>query len=180
MNKTKQREKRHTSAIALFAVMAVLLLVTVEMEAIQIVVTGSWTRTIDAADLQGLAGSDLNPVYESATNQIGIDIRQTGTIWKVDIKKVDTSWHGNFHLFIRRTSNGSGSGSISGGTTYQEVTDADQAFFSGDDTRNFIDVQLRLEGVSVQIPQDSYSTTVYYTVTELDSGPNPSPFTSRT
>jgi hypothetical protein len=167
MNKAKQRKKRCTGATPLFAAMAVLLLFTVETVAIQIVVTGSWTRTIDAADLQGLAGSDLNPFYESATNQIGIDIRQTQTNWRVDIKKVDTNWHGNFHLFVRRTSNGNGSGNISGGTTYQEVTDADLAFFSGSLTRNFIDVQLRLEGVSVQVPQDSYATTVYYTVTEI-------------
>ena len=167
MNKAKHRKKRHAAAPTLLAVIAVLILFTVETVAIQIVVTGSWTRTIDAADLQGLAGSDLNPVYESATNQIGIDIRQTGTNWRVDIKKVDTNWHGNFHLFVRRASNGNGSGSISGGTTYQEVTDIDQAFFSGSSTRNFIDIQLRLEGVSVQIPQDSYTTTVYYTVTEI-------------
>lgn len=167
MNKARQRKKRHAATTALFAVIAVLILFTVDTLAIQISVSGSWTRTIDAADLQGLAGSDLNPVYESATNQIGIEIRQTGTTWRVDIKKVDTNWHGNFHLFVRRTSNGVGSGSISGGTTYQEVTDVDLAFFNGSSTRNFIDIQLRLEGVSVQIPQDSYATTVYYTVTEI-------------
>jgi len=167
MNKAKQRKKRHAATATLLAVIALFIFITVETVAIQISVSGSWTRTIDAADLQGLAGSDLNPVYESANNQIGIDIRQTGTNWRVDIKKVDTNWHGNFHLFVRRTSNGNGSGSIAGGTTYQEVTDIDQAFFSGSLTRNFMDIQLRLEGVSVQIPQDSYMTTVYYTVTEI-------------
>ena len=167
MNKAKQRKKRHTATTTLSAVLAVLLLFTAETLAIQIVVTGSWTRTIDAADLQGLAGSDLNPVYESATKQIGIEIRQTSANWSVDIKKIDTNWHGNFHLFVRRTSNGNGSGSISGGTTYQEVTDVDQAFFSGFRVRTFIDIQLRLEGVSVQVPQDSYTTTLYYTVTEI-------------
>jgi len=167
MNKAKQRKKRYAATRAVFVVLVVLILIPIKTGAIQISVTGSWTRTIDAADLQGLAGSDLNPVYESATNQIGIEIRQTSANWSVDIKKIDTNWHGNFHLFVRRTSNGNGSGSISGGTTYQEVTDVDQAFFSGFRVRTFIDIQLRLEGVSVQVPQDSYTTTLYYTVTEI-------------
>lgn len=161
----RKRNGKHKVKTAFVLISA--LLFCIETGAIQILVSGSWVRTIDAADLQGLAGSDLNPAYESATDQIGIEIRQTGSTWRVDIKKVDTNWHGNFHLFVRRTSNGSGSGSISGGTTYQEITDADQAFFNGSSTRNFIDIQLRLEGVSVQVPQDSYSTTVYYTVTEI-------------
>ena len=167
MRQDKRKKSNRAAAVSICVFSALIFLITIETGAIQILISGSWTRTIDAADLSGSAGSDLNSVYESATNQIGIEIRQTGTTWRVDIKKVDTNWHADFHLFARRTSNGSGSGSISGGTTYQEITDADQAFFNGSSTRNFIDVQLRLEGVSVQIPQDSYATVVYYTVTEI-------------
>lgn len=151
--------------VAVFCVLFVLL--AIETHAIQIIVSGSWTRTIDSSDLQGPAGSDLNSVYESASDQISIEIRQTSTTWRVDVKKTDTNWHGDFRLYVRRTSNGSGSGSISGGTTYLEVTDTDQAFFNGSSTRNFIEVQLKLEGVSVQVPQDNYSTTLYYTIVEI-------------
>ena len=56
-----------------------------------------------------------------------------GDTWRVDVSKSDTNWHANFHLFVQRTSNGSGNpNNISGGTTYQEVTGTDQSFFNGE------------------------------------------------
>jgi hypothetical protein len=85
----------------------------------------------------------------------------------VDVKKSDTNWHANFQLYVRRTSDGSGSGSISGGTSYQEITDTDQSFFNGTLDRSNITGQLELTGVTVQIPVDTYTTTVYYTVVEI-------------
>jgi hypothetical protein len=141
-----------------------------KIKAQDITVTGSWFLTIDASDLQAGAGSDLIDTYESASNQVTIDISSVGgNNWRVDVKKVDTNWHSSFHLYVKRTSNGTGSGggSISGGTSYQEVTDTDQSFFSGNRNRYGINVQLKLSGVSVQIPPDTYITTVYYTVTRL-------------
>lgn len=127
-------------------------------------VTGSWSVTIDASDLQSGAGSDLNPSYESASNAVTIDINGgKKDTWRVDVKRVDTKWHGNFHLYVRRTSNGG----LSGGTSYKEVTDTDQGFFSGD-FRKTVDIQLKLGGVSVQIPPATYITTVYYTVVQTN------------
>ncbi len=138
--------------------------------AISITVTGSWSVTIDAADLQSGAGSDLTGTYESATDQIDIDITGTagpGDTWRVDVSKSDTNWHANFLLYVQRTSDGTGSPShISGGTTYQEVTDTDQSFFNGERDKSNIDVQLKLEGVSILVPDDTYTTTVTYTVVD--------------
>jgi len=131
-------------------------------------VTGSWSLSIDASDLVAGAGSDLIDTYESASDEVHIDISVWGRgsrSWRVDVRKSDSSWHGNYHLYVRRTSNGSGWGSISGGTSYQEVTDTDQSFFSGNWGRSNIHIQLRLSGVSVQIPPNTYTTTVIYTVT---------------
>jgi hypothetical protein len=130
-----------------------------------ITVTGSWSETIDGSDLQSGAGSDLIDTYESQSDQIIIDITGAGMdSWRVDVSKVDGNWHGNFQLYVRRTSDGIGVGPINGGTTYQEVTDTDQSFFDSQQSRTDIHVQLKLEGVSIQIPPDTYSTTVYYTV----------------
>lgn len=128
--------------------------------------TGSWSETIDALDLQAGAGSDLIDTYESASNEISIQIVSPAN-WRVDVRKSDITWHSNFQLYVRRTSDGTGGGSISGGTTYQEVTDTDQSFFTGNKNRNSVDVQLRLTGVSIQIPPGTYTTTVYYTVVDL-------------
>lgn len=134
--------------------------------AISITATGSWPETIDSDDLQAGAGSDLISTYESAADAVTIDISATVGDWGLDVKKIDTNWHSNLHLHVKRTSDGDGLGSISGGDAYQEVTDTDQSFFSGNDDRSSITVQLKLTGVSIQVPSDAYTTTVYYTVSD--------------
>lgn len=135
---------------------------------ISITVTGSWSETIDASDLQAGAGSDLNSTYESGSSQVSIDISGTaggGDDWRVDVKKVDTIWHGNLTLWVKRTSAGTG-GSVSGGTFYQPVGGTDSSFFNGSDDVSGIEVQLQLTGVSVSVPPNTYTTTVTYTVVD--------------
>lgn len=133
---------------------------------ISIEVTGDWSETINALDLQAGAGSDLISSYQSAADVATIDITGTTGNWDVDVKKVDSNWHGNFNLYVQRTSDGSGPGTIAGGTSYQEVTDTDAMFFWGQRTRANIELQLQLTGVSVQVAPDTYATAVYYTITE--------------
>lgn len=132
---------------------------------------GSVNRTINESDLQAGAGSDLNPDYYSAANAISIDV--SGTTggedqWRVDVRKVDTTWHSDLHLYIRRTSDGDASpANISGGSSYQETNGTDQEFFTGEGDITGIEAQLKLSGVSVQISPDTYSTTVYFTVVDI-------------
>ena len=132
-------------------------------------VTGSWSETIDVSDLQGGAGSNLTSTYTSASNAVTIDVGVSGnTRWYVDVYKVDSTWHSNLHLHVCRTSDGSGEpgSSISGGSSFQEVTGTAQSFFAGRRSRTGITVQLQLTGVSVSVPAHTYSTTVYYTAVE--------------
>jgi hypothetical protein len=138
---------------------------------ISITATGSWYEVIDENDLESGPGSDLKSTYESAVDEVVIDI--TGTVgdldnWRVDVKRVDSNWHSQFHLYDKRTSEGSGTGSISGGTAYQEIGEADQSFFTGSGDRTNIAVQLKLGGMSIQVSPDVYSTDVYYTVVDID------------
>ena len=131
----------------------------------------SLSRTIDVSDLQAGAGTDLNPDYYSAANAISIDVSGTTGIedqWRVDVRKVDTTWHSNLHLHTRRTSDGDASpANISGGSSYQEMSGTDQQFFTGEGDIIGIEAQLKLSGVSVQIPPNTYSTTVYFTVVDI-------------
>ncbi|TET45598.1 hypothetical protein E3J62_07380 [candidate division TA06 bacterium] len=134
---------------------------------ISITASGDWTRTIDANDLQSGAGSDLTSTYESATDQVTIDI--SGTLgdldnWRVDVARIDFAWHSDLHQYIKRTSDGTGGGSISGGTSYQEVINTWQTFFSGSGDRSNIAVQLKLTGVSIQIPVNNYSAMIFFMV----------------
>jgi hypothetical protein len=159
--------RRELSAVLQFSL--VLLFAGASWATMSITVTGSWFETIDESDLTGGAGSDLVSTYESAADQIGVGIGGTGNReWRVDIRKLDSVWHPDLGLSVRRTSDGSGSGWIAGGTSYQEVGDVYQEFFRGRRNRSGIDVQLMLDGVSVQVPCGSYLTTVYYTVIEVN------------
>jgi hypothetical protein len=136
---------------------------------ISIAVAGTRFETIDASNLQAGAGSDLIDSYESIADAVSISISETTGAsgdWRVDVKKVDSNWDGSFYLYVKRTSQGNG-GSVSGGTGYQEVTDVDQSFFDGSGDVSGIGVQLKLSGVSVQIPPDTYTTTVYYTIVDI-------------
>ena len=135
-------------------------------EAATITISGSWSRVIGAGDLQGGAGTDLNPAYESATNQITMVVRDNAN-WRVDVRRIDTIWHANFVLSIRRTNNGTaGNGWVAGGTTYLQITTTSQTFVTGFRNRRGITLQERLDGVSVSIPVRTYTTTIQYTVVD--------------
>jgi hypothetical protein len=137
--------------------------------AIDIVVVGSWAVSIDSGDLRGGPGTDLIAVYESTPEEVTVTISNTTgneDNWRVDVRRTDTKWHEDFALYVKRTGSGTGGGSITGGTEYQEVTTSDSAFFAGSGDRTDIPLQLKLEGVSVHVPPDSYSTAVTYTVVD--------------
>ena len=152
-------------------ILSVLLILTAlfptGMSAQSIKVTGSWDETIDSTDLQGGAGTDLIGTYESVSNVCDIDVTSAKKNWRVDVSKTDTLWHANLRLYVRRTSDGTGKGTISGGMAYQEITDVNQTFFSGYDNLRNITIQYQLTGVSVQILPSVYTTTVNYTITRI-------------
>ena len=149
--------KRLASSLLVLASLAA---VSASTWSISIGVSGSWSPTIDQGDLIGGAGSDLNSTYESAADQLTMSISdtQTGVDWSVDVRRVDSNWHSDFVLSVRRTGSGDG---------YQVVTTSAQTLFTGTGDLSAINLQLRLSGVSVLIPSATYSTTIYYTVTEV-------------
>jgi len=134
---------------------------------ISIDATGDWSETIDASDLQAGAGSDLKSTYESAAGTGLLTISGTsgnGDTWRVDVRRSDTTWHTNFTLSVKRTGDGTGGGSISSRAAYQAIGLSDAAFFSGAGDRSGIPLQFKLEGMSLQVPPATYSTTITYTV----------------
>ena len=147
-----------------------ILLVFTKAEAIDITATGSWSRTIDASDLASGAGSDLVGIYESAVNATVLTLlNTTGNTdnWRIDVRRSDSTWHGDFILYIQRTSDGTGGGSISGGLSYTAIGTTDSQFFSGAGDRSSVNLQYKLTGMSVSIPPNTYSTTVVFTVVDV-------------
>lgn len=150
------------AASILLPTVAAIFLVTAAY-AQDITATGGWTETIDTADLVSGAGSDLTDTHESGSGATTIGLTHDGG-WRVDVKRTDSVWHTDFTLYTQRTSEGSGSGSISGGDAYQEITTTDGEFFTGSLDRSDITIQYRLTGMSVGAQPATYSTTVTFTV----------------
>ena len=143
----------------------VLLLPAAWAHAVDLSVVGSWSLTLDSSDLFAGTGTDLRTPIESSGAQAMADIYNTGgTNWAVNVRKNDVTWPTGVALYVRRTSSGSGSGTISGGTAYQQVTAVDSILFSGSGDRSGVQIQLKLEGLSVQRAPDLYSASLTYTV----------------
>lgn len=135
--------------------------------ALDLSVSGSWTEIIDSNDLQSGAGSDLTSETTSLSNQTDASISSTtgsSDLWEVEVNRSDTNWDSGVQLWVRRTSDGTGSGSISGGASFTEVTAVDSAFFSGGGDRSGVEIELRITGLAVDVPVDTYITSVTYTV----------------
>jgi hypothetical protein len=152
------------------AVFAAITLLAYASMAVSITAIGGVSRTIDSSDLISGAGSDLRDTYESpsdATSIAILDCTGTAEAWRVDVSRSDVEWNSNLTLYLRRTSDGIGDGTILGGEEYQEVTSSINAFFSGEGDRQFIYVQYKLTGESVQIPRDQYISNITYTVVDI-------------
>ncbi|MHB0911938.1 MAG: hypothetical protein ACYC2Y_00650 [Armatimonadota bacterium] len=138
--------------------------------AIDISEAGSWTRTVDANDLTAGAGSNLTAIYASNADQGVIGIANTtgnGDNWRVDVRRADTNWNGDLVIAVKRTADGTGGGTISGGTAYQSVGTTDATLFSGSGDRSNILIQLQISGASVSVPPSTYSTSIIYTVVDI-------------
>lgn len=145
-----------------------LLLFLTKTEAIDISATGGWNETIDASDLVSGAGSDLNNAYRSAGNATKLRITGINPTdnWRVDVRRTDSNWHSDFTLRVKRTSDGAGPGSISGGLSFIKIDTIDTQFFSGTGRRRNIKLKYRLTGMSVSVPPQIYTTTITYTVVD--------------
>lgn len=153
---------------AILTTVSILLLTSFDLPAISINVLGGWSLVIDSGDVIAGAGGDLTSQYLSNADAITINVADAiddSDNWQIQVRKEDTLWHAALTLSILRTSDGAGTGTISGGNSlFLDLTAVDQFFFDGAGNRSIVDLQLRLSGVSVLIPSDNYSTVIYYTV----------------
>jgi hypothetical protein len=151
-----------------FFLIAVLMLAG-KAQAIDISAAGGLNRTIGSSDLVSGAGSALAGDYESPASASSIDVfncADNSDNWRIDVSRSGGTWSGDFTLQVRRTSDGSGGGSVSGGISYIAVGTTAGQFFSGGGNRNGMNVQYKLSGVSLQIAPGTYATTVIYTVVD--------------
>jgi hypothetical protein len=137
--------------------------------ALSFTVSGGWSLTLDGADLSGTAGSDLVSSHASASNAVVIDIADAVDqfeVWYIDIHKVEGTWDASLILSAIRTTDGTGLGTISGGTALREITDTETRFFEGTGNRGAIHIQLTLDGISVILGSITHSLQIVYTLLE--------------
>jgi len=149
---------------ALIAIILSPLVCAGQARATDILAVGGWSATAQ------IIGTEIVSTYESATNATLLTIADAPGAWSVDVRRTDHLWDPGLVLSLRRTGNGSGgsggSGGISGGTRYQEITPTGASFIQGARNRFDIPIQMRISGVSVDIPAGTYSTTITYTVVD--------------
>ncbi|RNA63925.1 hypothetical protein D1631_18085 [Chryseobacterium nematophagum] len=124
------------------------------------------------------AGTNYAGTYESATNQVILTASVPLLLGngKVSVHyEPNPTWNASLILSAKRTNNGStvcALCSITGGTTYQTVTQTDIELFRIQAVLALasytgINIQLQLSGVSVTIPATTYNSKVVFTISSI-------------
>jgi len=125
--------------------------------------SGDWVETINAADLVSGAGSALlNP--ESVSGVTTLSVSNPLVTWRVRVHRTSGSWMSNVEIWVKRSSGGSGLGTISGGTSYMQLTGTDVDFFSGTLARSNISLQFKVTGLSLTVTPGTYQSPIVFTV----------------
>ncbi len=110
------------------------------------------------------AGSDIAATYTTRQALINLSLRSFGN-YRITVRQEDTNWDSQLGFYVRRTGNGSGRGSIFGGTNFLKLDSFDQVFFEGFYTRSNIPIQYEFRNLSVLVPADGHTSAVIYTIT---------------
>lgn len=141
-----------------------LLLLHTESRAADLTSMGDWTETLTASSLSSGAGSDLPNQLESVAGVTTLTITNAPGAWKIRARRNSSEWNSNLALFVKRTSAGSGSGSISGGEGYVEITGSDSEIFAGSESRSSISLQFKLTGLASNVAAETYLSSIIFTV----------------
>ena len=125
---------------------------------------GDWIQTVTATNLVAGAGSDLQPQFESLSGVTILTISNAPGPWIMRARLSGTGGHGDVSVQVKRTSAGSGTGSIDGGTTYTELSGLDSEIFNGTESRENISLQFKLTGLSCRVSPGTYLSTIIFTV----------------
>lgn len=136
--------------------------------------TSKWSNDLDGGNLTTVneAGADLNSTLETTSNFNRVDVAGISTTqgWRVTVSKIDISWPAAFIPSVQRTSTGTPCGTCAGVNTgtsvtgYLQVTDVEQNFIFGTGTVNDINIQFKIDGITLAVPAGTYQTTVVFTL----------------
>lgn len=125
--------------------------------------SGDWFESVTSANLAGGAGSNLTQP-ESVAGITTLTIANAPGVWRIKARRSGISWPSGCSIWIKRTSNGSGSGSISGGNAFIELGTTDVEIFNGSQNRNGVSLQFKVTGLSVNHPPGNLSSSIIFTL----------------
>lgn len=125
---------------------------------------GDWVESITAANLVSGAGSDLQSQFESVSGVTSLTISNAPGAWKLQARLGGSGGHGDVTILVKRSSGGSGLGSISGGTAYMALSGSDAELFSGTEDRGNISLQFKLTGLSRSVSPATYLSSIIFTI----------------
>jgi hypothetical protein len=131
---------------------------------------GTWSVSSLSSNVTS-AGTNYTHTEESGASHTLLKVTAL-LLYSVSVhQSVASNWDSELLLSVKRTGNGTGSGTIANGTTYIQLTTSPQTFFTGSLglglSRDNIPVQYKIAGLSVMLPVKTYTTTVQYTITGL-------------
>ena len=121
---------------------------------------------VGAPHLQAGAGTDFNSPVTSDVLIAVLAISNTGgASWTLQIAREgnEMQWPASVSVALKR-SGGSAEAGISDGLSYQSLTSDPQTFFSGTGDYATVEIFLRLDGVTVSTPHESFSLTIRYSI----------------
>jgi len=125
---------------------------------------GDWSETLTAADLTAGAGTDLPDTLESISAVTTLNISNAAGPWRLKVRRAGVPWDDGVTLWVKRISNGSGSGTIAGGSGYVAVPTSAVELFTGSENRSNIALQFKLTGLRRNLPPRSYLSSLTFTV----------------
>lgn len=138
--------------------------------AMDLAVSGAYDVSVSAVDLTAGAGSPLPSTVTSATSEVLLDVAATtgaADAWRVDVRRIDGVWDPDIRVWIRRTGEGSGPGTVTDGTAWVEVGPTLVPFFSGTADCGSTPVQIRITGLSLAVPPGALATVLQYTLVDV-------------
>ncbi len=126
--------------------------------------SGDWVESLNATNLVSGAGTDLPSTLESISGVTILSVSNVTGAWRVTARRSSSNWDNHLTLYVRRTSAGTGTGSISGGDGYVEITGSDSEIFTGSDARTSISVQYKLTGLAHNLSPSTYLSSLTFTV----------------
>jgi len=148
----------------LSGILAVILALAPVVSGADLILSGAWTERLTALRLAPVAGSKLQGHIESFSGATVLSISNAPGHWTLRAHLSGAESQNGVAIYIKRTSNGGGSGAISGGESYVQLTTAETELFRGEGSRRNISLQFKLAGFSAHVLPATYLSSITYTV----------------